>query len=299
MQESRKKILVLGDAIVDRYVFVATERNCSEAPAPVWDEVSSQNRLGGAMNVALNLKSIAGSEFDIDFAGICDGQSYYRMKDSGIGLDYTWTVASPIMKTRVYTDHDKKMLCRFDNKKSFSIEAVETFEANILSRVERMDYETVIISDYRMGTVTEKIAKFLCENPPFNVIVDSKRKDLSRFRGATVIKLNFDEYSTQVSNKDYIVESLSKFCVVTKGADGADVRNCESVTRDKYVIHSLLVPTQKVKAVDVVGCGDTFTAALAFYMTKHMNDVFLGTKFANVCASKVVQEFGTSVVTIS
>lgn len=296
----KKRILVLGDIIVDRYVYVTTERQCQEADdLPVWDVVRTELRLGGAANVARNLLAIA-DDVEVELAGLCDMKTFAQICDSRIDAHLITITNYAITKERIVQDGPwslrRALVARIDDRKTWDVGYQERFESYMLD-VDRSRYDAVIISDYRMGTISEKTARHFCENSPCRVFVDSKRSDLSRFRGAFVLKLNETEHSSQVSNRDYVVESLAQHVVVTLGAAGASVKTYENVPgrqeRPTYITHTIAVPTEKVDVIDVTGCGDTFTAALTYFMTTKVDDVFTATKFANVCASKVVQKFGT------
>ncbi len=293
------RILVIGDIIVDNYTFVTSERQCSEAPLPVWDEQLTQRRLGGAANVALNLSNID-SDCIVQLAGLCSSKTLEAVRSFGLNPLIHDTTCD-IIKHRYVDARTNQIVARFDNRKLFDHDSVKEFETAFLLEIDQgLKFDCVIISDYRMGTITEKIAKKLCsmQTPVF---VDSKRLDLSIFKGAHVIKLNDEEYGMQVSSsfgRSYVnVESLSNYCVVTKGPKGCQVRYCELADQNRYIVHSIDVGTVKVNAVDVTGCGDTFIAALAYHMTtKQVNDPFIASRFANFCASRVVQKFGTAVI---
>jgi len=299
-----KKILVVGDIILDKYVFVRTERQCPEAEKPVWDTVRTDYRLGGAANLANNLSRL-GDDVQACLAGLANTFAFTKIEDTTCINTSQITIVDDheqVVKTRIVEDNGlplrDALVARIDDKKSWGSDNEQRIERDIL-RIDRNQYDAIVISDYRMGTISDKAAKYLCENPPCKVFVDSKRKDLSVFRGAYVLKLNDLEHSLQVSNRDYIVESIAQFTVVTKGGDGARVIFYEPVQvkneRPCYITRSIVFPVEQVKVVDVTGCGDTFTAALAYYIITKSDDIYTATRFANVCASKVVQKLGTSI----
>lgn len=298
-----KNVLVIGDVILDEYVFLSSERQCSEAPLPVWNINKKEYHLGGAANVAVNLMKL-GDDIKVYFAGMAGNNSYYAMRNTNINchLLYKLNEGHDIIKTRFVqepvTSLKQSMIARVDNRKQFSNLDAQTFEESILL-IDKSDFDLIIISDYRMGTITEKIAKFFCENPNCKVIVDSKRNNLSIFKGATVLKLNQQEYDIQLACKDYLVDNIAQFCIVTKGEKGATVSTC-SQTRIKnqvnpmYTTHSMHFPVEKVPVVDVTGCGDVFTAAIGYFLATKLDDVYIATKFANACATAAVQKLGTS-----
>lgn len=304
----RKKILVVGDIMVDRYTYVRTERTCPDAPVPVWDELRTEIRLGGAANVANNLVSlIDGQDVDVYLAGIVGNDMKWKIEETGIKTLFC-NVGPSIVKHR-YVDVDgTRIIGRFDNFKQFSDEATALFCDTLVAEWRHEKFDAVILSDYRMGTIAARLAEDICRYHECPVYVDSKRKNLSMFSGASLVKLNESEFVDQLSCRDYeCVESLFDVCVVTRGPKGAELRTYEQeenrvmtgVIEAKYTIRSIEFPlVQKIDAVDVTGCGDTFMAALVYYVTTKSDDVAMAIKFANFCATQVVQKFGTSVVRV-
>lgn len=292
--------------MLDHYTHVRTDRKAEEADIPVWDEIRNEFRLGGAANVANNLKAIGGDEVEVHIAGIMGSQDgHHLLRSVGIGTERTY--GNSTMTKRRYVDQGLSFVGRFDNMKSFPKDEIDFFEMMLSYWDEHFD--CVIISDYDKGTITAQIAEEMRKCPL--TIVDSKRADLSIFNGTTVLKVNQKEFTAQVSSPLYPdVTKFFKNCVITKGAAGADLLCSErpprehglygeqtrtGVTRERYVVHKEEFPLdQKVQARDVTGCGDTHTAALAFALLK-TGDLRSAVKFANRCASQVVQKFGTSV----
>ena len=292
--------------MLDHYTFVRTDRRAEEADIPVWDEIRNEYRLGGAANVANNLKAIAGDEIDVHVAGIMGSSvGHHLLRKVGIGTERTY--GSATMTKRRYVDQDQTFVARFDNMKVFPQDEIDFFEMMLSYWDERFD--CVIISDYDKGSITAQLAQEMKKCPL--TIVDSKRADLSIFDGMSILKVNRREFAAQVSSPLYPdVTRFFKNCVITKGADGADLLTSELPPREhevygeqtktpvnhgRYIVHREEFPLdRKVQARDVTGCGDTHTAALAFALLK-TGDLRSAVKFANRCASQVVQKFGTSV----
>jgi D-beta-D-heptose 7-phosphate kinase/D-beta-D-heptose 1-phosphate adenosyltransferase len=272
-------------------------RIAPEAPMPVWDEVRTEIRLGGAANVAHNIKSIGKDEVDVFLAGIVGGgeNETQMVRSCGIVSDMC-TGRTTMLKHRYVELGTLKYLLRCDNIRKFPEDDVEFFEILLKNYLWERTFDAVIISDYDKGTVTDDVVKLA--KSVGTVIVDSKRKDLRMFQGTTVMKLNEQEYSAQVSNKDYAnFERFFDYVVVTRGSEGAELRQCE-VTKSndrRYIVHAEKFPVEPVLANDVTGCGDTHTAAMTFSLLKN-GDMRNAIRFANACARDVVQKFGTSVM---
>lgn len=290
------KILVIGDLMIDHYTFVSSERKAPEADIPVWDEKKHEIRLGGASNVANNLRALDEGENEIILAGIVGSNDAYNvLKERNIDTNLCF-LGGTLIKHRYVDEKTGKFVARFDNMKSFSQESVSMFET-MVSCIAQMHshFDAVIVSDYDKGTITENVMRSIKKLSPF-IFVDSKKKDLRMFEGSFLIKLNEEEYSQQVSSKNYTnVESLFKFTIVTRGGKDSLLKWCTTLSDDKYIVHEESYPIEKVKASDVTGCGDTHIAAFVFSYLKN-RDERASMKFANKCASQVVGKFGTSTV---
>jgi rfaE bifunctional protein kinase chain/domain len=311
-----KNILVVGDIIIDHYIDVVTSRKAEESNINVYDEVKNYYRLGGAANVANNVRSlfkfddvvnvylmgIAGLndtlDIRVDSFGNIRSTVSDLIRDSGIDeslLNFYYS-GDTMIKSR-YTN-SKNIIFRSDNKKIFNEKNIEHFNETFFSRLSsRAPYDIVIISDYDKGTISKNVTDHIFDlNVP--VIVDSKRYDLEIFNGADVIKLNEFEYYRQVSGHLYSCpEKLCKNLVVTRGSKGCELRVYDSSKSkdNEYVTHIESFPVNKVDSVDVTGCGDTHTASMA-YSLLFSKDIRKAIEFANKCSSVVVTKFGTSTI---
>jgi len=291
----KMKILVVGDIMIDRYEYVSTNRNAPEAAIPVWDHISHENRLGGAANVAHNLKALGGDEVDVFLAGIVEVEA--KKMISKIGIDTILCAGFDTMYKNRYVDKSTmKIVFRSDNIKEFRRQSLETFELSLRHFLEGHQFDAVIFSDYNKGTISKFVVDIVSPCTKTR-IVDSKRLDLSMYKGSQLLKINEHEYAAQVARGPYTnVESLFEFVVVTHGSKGAELRQQEIVKSgtERYMVHSENFPVESVKVNDVTGCGDTHTAAMTFSLLKN-NDMRLAVRFANACSRNVVQKFGTSV----
>jgi rfaE bifunctional protein kinase chain/domain len=297
------RVLVVGDIMLDQYTHVKTERTAEEASIPVWDEVRQEYRLGGAANVAHNLKALGKEEVDVHLAGIC-GSSVVTWRLDQAKIKRERVMGQETMTKRRFVDQDGRYVMRLDNFRKFETGEIEFFE--MMMNYWEQQFDCVIFSDYDKGTITPAVVDTFKKLAPL-VIVDSKREDLRIFDGAQILKVNEKEYSAQVSSKIYPnFTEFFQYVVVTRGGDGATLIMCDHAKSVKYDLspgriigesytnHSEEFPVIRVMAKDVTGCGDTHTAAMAFCTLK-TRDVRSAVKFANSCAAQVVQKFGTSV----
>lgn len=288
-----KKLLVVGDIITDRYTRVSTIRKAQEADIPVYEKCLPDACIpGGAANVALNAGALSCGEFQVDLSGITADVELHEC-DFVNWKTLVW--GDSITKHRFVDNTKESILFRLDNKRKFANKEIELFEKQFLD-CDLSQYSMIIISDYDKGTVTEKVIQHI-KLSGVKTIVDSKRYDLTPFSGFYALNINHDEYAIQVSNKNYTtIESLFDFVIVTLGAEGAELRQYEKFRSDcfMYTVHTEKFPVKAVSVVDVTGCGDTFTAALAIGLMRDFEDIRNATRFANTCASLAVQKFGTT-----
>lgn len=290
--------------MLDRYVFVKTERQAPETPIPVWDELHEEYRLGGAANVANNLKSIGGDEVEVQLAGVFKQSDVNRALIKKCGVDTVLCCHGQGMVKNRFIE-EERIIFRSDTLKRFDVEQVTYLEKQF-EMLMAPSYDAVIISDYDKGTVTPGLMTLIQGLGVSPIVVDSKRKDLNIFKGSQVLKVNSEEYGIQSSMErlcygSRCVESLFDYVVITKGSQGAELRQCEKTKSDerRSLVYSESFGIEPVQAKDVTGCGDTHTAALTFALLKNGGDIRSAIKFANACARSVVQKFGTSVPTSS
>jgi bifunctional ADP-heptose synthase (sugar kinase/adenylyltransferase) len=246
------KVLVIGDACEDVYVYGSSTRLAPEAPVPVFVEKYKKTVGGMALNVYNNLKSL------------------------GIGCEVLHN-AKEIQKTR-YVDHQTNHLfIRIDSDE----EEIDRIESKYLEKDFLLQYDAIVISDYNKGFLSEEDIEKICFYHPLT-FMDTKKK-LGRWsEDCTWIKINFPEYENtrgEIANRMYIYEES---LIVTIGSKGCRYK-------DK------VYPVSKVEIKDLSGAGDTF---LSGFVTKFLQtkDVDEALKFANECATIVVQQKGVNVI---
>tara|TARA_B100000900_G_C20584370_1_gene718880 strand:- start:414 stop:1577 length:1164 start_codon:yes stop_codon:yes gene_type:complete len=219
-------IVVIGDIIIDEYIYGTSTRLSPEAPVPVVKHQKTERKLGGAGNVYNNLKSLTD---DVTLIG-------YRNDTTDWPVELFCTHMP--LKQRIYAD--KHYITRIDREQTIDNSTLFDY---VKKRVHNC---TVVISDYNKGTIQDpqRLIKILKDNGCY-VIVDPKQH-LDLYAGADVIKPNKQEYEEYNNGVDTNM-------VVTLGADG-------------YMINGTQYPTQQQDVYDVTGAGDTFLAVMAYFL---------------------------------
>jgi D-beta-D-heptose 7-phosphate kinase/D-beta-D-heptose 1-phosphate adenosyltransferase len=298
----RQRILVVGDIILDKYLWGKATRISPEAPVPVICMERETVALGGAANVANNLASL---QVQVELAGFVgvDGDAdivrseceVHQIGASGLfGLDDYHTIT----KTRVLAD-DRQLL-RIDNEKTTmrSEAEMDGLLVVIFGLLEKNDYGAVILSDYAKGVCTPYLCARLiarCREMGVPVYVDPKGTDYSKYAGATAVKpnrLEIEEIAKvmgwpcdPIEGSRHLLEFLKlDFVAVTLGAGGIALVEADSV-------HQL--PTVAREVFDVSGAGDTVVATLVAGLCGGL-EIRDSVALANIAAAEVVARLGST-----
>ncbi|MFQ5658950.1 MAG: bifunctional D-glycero-beta-D-manno-heptose-7-phosphate kinase/D-glycero-beta-D-manno-heptose 1-phosphate adenylyltransferase HldE [Gammaproteobacteria bacterium] len=295
------RILVVGDVILDRYVYGDTTRISPEAPVPVVKVRSTRDRPGGAANVALNIGALGvtvqliGITGEDENAEVLSGQ----LNDAGVQSRFVRQPGFPtITKLRVLSRHQQ--LLRLDYEADSVSADSNALQQLYIDELEQAD--AVILSDYAKGSLHATNALIdLARNSDIRVLVDPKGDDFSRYRHASLLTPNLTEFETIVGacrNQDDLVEKGRSLCqelalealCITRGEQGMTLID----RQQDNVVH---LPAQAREVFDVTGAGDTVIATLAAAMVSGygLEEALL---FANRAAGLVVEKLGAAPVSV-
>ncbi len=295
---SKAHVLVVGDLMLDRYWFGATSRISPEAPVPIVHINQSEERPGGAGNVALNLSSLL---VDVNLMGIIGNDVEGELLERKLNVANIKTflqrtsLLPTITKLRVLSQHQQ--LIRLDFEKKIQYDNQEKFLTQYQQLLEQNNI--VVLSDYGKGTlnsVEDLIAAARKKNVP--VLVDPKGNDFRRYKGATIITPNYKEFEAVVGHchdekeicqkgKKLIKDLQLKALLVTRGEHGMTL-----IQQDGDEFH---LPAKAREVFDVTGAGDTVIAVLA--ATIAAGESFKdAVTLANLAAGIVVSRLGAATV---
>lgn len=295
-----KRIIVVGDIILDRYTSYSMKKMCPDRPIMAYTKSDRQEFPGGAANVAVNLAELCGPDAVVYLVGACSASTLRLIKQrsqSRINLESCIQIENEVIKERITLDD--QMVCRLDSFDRYS----RDLRWNIVDSFKKLLYrfqgeiDAVVLSDYNYG-LAEQVGAALQEHPEIRSFIDTKQKDPRIFGSPFVLKLNEKEYSDIGMIEDRPVEMFAENCIVTRGDQGASLLRAQNQGRNRYMtVRQEFVLPPMDKAVDVSGCGDTFLAAVTFWiMCLSQDDVEGAIAFANLCASSVVHSYGTTCV---
>jgi len=263
------KILVIGDVMVDVYLWGTVERISPEAPVPVVTCTKRESRLGGAANVALNLISMGAypvlcSVIGDDYNGqvFLDMLKNNKLDDSGI---YKHKSRPTTVKTRIISSHQHML--RIDEETDKHIEP--SLEHDFLNHISQMmshhHFDAIIFQDYDKGTITLKIIEQVIEAANKNripVLVDPKKRFFSQYKHISLFKPNFKEFSeglkTDLNKEDIarIYEAAQTF----QRDNGIDLLMVTLSEKGIFISDSsryFIIPAHVRAISDVSGAGDT------------------------------------------
>lgn len=303
---SHQRVLVVGDVMLDRFIYGQVDRISPEAPIPVFKIQREVLAMGGAGNVARNLVSLGAQ---VDLVGLIGqdqaGYDFAKELTSGPGITSLLITDSsrPTTRKTRYIANGQQML-RTDFEVSQN--ATKDVEDQVLMRVKSAltTCALVILSDYSKGVLTERVVKEIisfAKTLGKPVLIDPKGRDYGRYRGATLLTPNRKELA-EATHLDSIksVEQAEQAArvlitayqldnVLAKlGGDGVCL-----VKRDGDFAH---FRTQAREVFDVSGAGDTVVATLALAMASGMT-LEDAAMLANLAGSIVVGKVGTATVT--
>lgn len=297
------KVLVIGDIIIDHFIWGSVNRISPEAPVPVVNVTHENLLLGGSANVLHNIYALGGQ------ATICG-----IVGDDAMGahlLKLLEELPSPTAgvikvadrpttkKTRVIAQHQQ--VVRFDREKTANLNEEQLAAIKRFLTDHLQDFSVVIVSDYAKGMITEPLMTFLraelAKHPEIPLVVDPKPKQPERFVGTTLITPNHHEAELMSGIAITDEESLlraghqlqtaldSKAVLITRGEAGMAL-----FEKDKPVF---AIPTVAKEVYDVTGAGDTVIATLALGLAAGLTFAEAAT-LANQAAGIVVGKLGTA-----
>lgn len=306
LESKNPKILVIGDLMIDHYVWGSCERISPEAPVQVVDVKDESNRLGGACNVAANLIALNAQVFVCGVIGSDDAGLWLGDKLESMGVDISYlfidTSRPTTKKTRIIIANQQVLRVDRESKKPIDSEISENIIQRLHAVIDVVD--CVIISDYNKGLLSETLTQFIiryAKDKGKLVLCDPKGQDYRKYKGASLLTPNKKEAQLAtgitIDDEPSLIRAgmaLKQICeldtsLITLSEGGIGIFADNAMKR----IH-----TKAKEVYDVTGAGDTVIAALGFALSSGC-DILQACEFANAAAAVVVGKVGSAVATHS
>lgn len=295
---ANSSVLVVGDVMLDRYWHGEVNRISGEAPVPIVHIQRDESRLGGAANVALNIRTLGARVTLLSMVGQDDAARTLRSLLADCEID-TYLGEDPNMETVVklrIIGRAQQML-RIDFEKEPDHEVL----ASMLDRFKELvgEHDAVVFSDYGKGGLAHIPQMIqMARASGKSVFIDPKGNDWAKYRGATAITPNRSEMMQVAgvwSGEAQLQEKAQVLCkslelealIVTRSEEGMTLIDVESMTS---------IPAETREVADVTGAGDTVIATLATMVASGVG-LSQAMVLANRAAGIVVAKFGTSSLT--
>ena len=293
------RVLVVGDLMLDKYVWGEVERISPEAPVPVLRTGRHSEQPGGAANVAMNLAGLGARVTVMGFGGGDDDQHALEtlLRAAGVKFSIVACPGSPTTsKLRVLAGHQQLLRMDCEAKPGYSARAA----ANLLGQVmdALAEASVVVLSDYAKGVLSERVCRTIiaaARNAHVPVVVDPKGSDFTRYRGATTICPNARELAAATGEPagdpkwllaagQSMAASLNlQYMLVTLSEKGIAILRPDSREH---------VPAAARQVYDVSGAGDTVVAVVAAALASGVA-IETAARLANVAAGIVIGKVGT------
>ncbi len=296
-------VLIIGDVMVDAYLFGTVDRISPEAPVPVVSVTGRMSRMGGAANVALNVKSLGGNPILCSVVGKdMRGKEFVElMKKEDMITDGIHVSNHRPTTTKFRIVGNNVQMLRVDEESTYPISSYEErpLIRKIRKIIEENTIDIIIMEDYDKGCITENIIEFVqdvSEKYNIPVTVDPKRRNFDYYRDLTVLKPNFKELiegvGLEIENGDIqaikfaMMELMKKnnieIGIVTLSEHGILV--CERNTQ-------MHIPAIVRNIADVSGAGDTVISTLSLAMASGLS-AQASAMLANLAGGLVCEQVG-------
>ncbi len=299
---SSSSILVVGDIMLDQFVWGEVSRISPEAPVPVVNVQDETFLLGGAANVANNLRSLGAGAF---LSGVIGRDSFGRLLrdlagQNGVDTAGLVEASRPTtLKTRILARGQQVVRVDREEKQPLSNSVVDALTSQMKNLLGRCS--CVIVSDYHKGVVSSPLMKFLVRETAdrqIHLLVDPKPANYHLYQGATLITPNQKEAMAMASMKISGENELERAAMKIAGTLGAQgvliTRGARGMTlwqADKGIFS---IPTMAREVFDVTGAGDTVISVIALGLAAGLR-MCEAAYLANIAAGIVVGKVGTAV----
>ncbi len=305
LQGKSPKLLVIGDLMIDHYLWGSCERISPEAPVQVVNVKSESAVLGGAGNVINNLCALGAQVDVISVVGGCEISDELKalLTDIQVNTQYLITQKDRITSKKSRIIAAQQQVVRYDRESTDEIsnESQKQILASFKSIIN--NYDSVLLSDYGKGVLTFELTQAIITLANENgkkVLIDPKGLDYSKYKGAYLLTPNKKEASEATNINISDDSSLTRAITQLKDECDLDI-SLITLSEDGVAIYDNDIrthPTVAREVFDVTGAGDTVLASLGFALACNV-DIDEAVKFSNLAAGVVVGKIGSATATLN
>ena len=291
------KVLIVGDAMIDSYMWGTINRQSPEAPIPIVDIENYEKKLGGAANVASNIKALGATPILCSVIGNEDKGFFDLMKRENLSSKgILQEERKTTVKTRIISENKHQL--RVDEEDTFPIINESDFikhSTDLMSNV-----HVVIFQDYNKGVLTKHVINSLVEfatKKQIPTLVDPKKENYWQYKGVSLFKPNTKELIESNSETEALcLENVSK--IVTKQRKQLNAKSFLLTLSEKGVFiqtenEEHLYPAYKRTIIDVSGAGDAVIATAALALAKKL-DYHILAQLANLAGGLSCEKVGVN-----
>lgn len=308
---ANQNILIVGDVMVDAYMWGSVSRISPEAPVPIVAINRRERRLGGAANVAFNLRSLGAKPIICTVVGNDDEGKEFLQIMYQHDMDKRGVITSDnritTVKTRIIGNRNH--VCRVDEEQTSPLAPVD--EQALMERIDlifrTMPIHGVILQDYDKGCITPAVIDYvvaLAARKRVVTTVDPKHRNFALFHNVTLFKPNLKELSEglnidiDASTTDTLRRDLDRAALLLHERQHIDIVHVTLSDKGAYACdfrsgepQSLLIPAQRRDICDVSGAGDTVISVITLALATGL-DTATAVHYANVAGGLVCEEVG-------
>jgi len=304
---SKISVLVIGDVMLDDYIIGNVNRISPEAPIPIVNITSRYTRLGGAANVAMNIKSLGAVPILCSVIGNDkkDEKFIQIMQQEGLSVQGMVKSKDRILTTKYRAIGNNMQLLRMDNEITHALSQNDEqhFCDTLLSIINDQHMDAIIFEDYDKGVITNTLIQKIvsvAKEKSILVSVDPKKRNFLSYNNIDLFKPNYKELNDglqlkkttwqdirlQNAVKQFMIDKQHKQILLTLSEDGVVIYRCEN--EEFKHVH---IPAQVRNVADVSGAGDTVISVATLCMTlgMDMKDIAL---ISNLAGGLVCEEVG-------
>ena len=298
----QSKVLIVGDVMVDRYITGKIHRISPEAPVPVLNFKNEENRLGGAANVALNIKSLGAKPILCSIIGNDESGILFKslLEKEQIDVDHILMVSDrpTTVKTRLLADGQQVLRVDRETTTDITDDIKDKIIQQIQSIIIHSSIDCIILQDYNKGLLTRDLIEHiiqLSKDYSIPILVDPKSKNFFVYQGVTLFKPNLKEVraATQLEIESTI-DSLRKASTFIRSQLNHKITMITLSEKGIYIDDGKndgIYPTTPRDIADVCGAGDTVisTAALAIILGLKLPEM---ARLCNIAGGQVCEQIG-------